>query len=360
LRRLSAWCAPPAAALAGAALLAACLPATGAADTAPGLRARAEQLQDGQAALQRTEHGALLALYAAESALTRARAEQEGLEARSRALALEEASLRSRTAAVRRSLIASQERVARTLRELYVHGEADPLAAVLGAMSLDEALTAIESLERAAEQNERLAAEARDRGLALRNLSHELRVRRASLDEARAATAAAAARLQRATSDRSATLTAIRRRNARAAARIDSLLAQARSAEQASRELAEQARIVAETEAETETAPPAQAPAAKEADGLPASSGSRTLVVDAVAYHLPGRTASGLPVGVGVVAVDPNVIPLGTRMFIPGYGPGIAADVGSAVKGNIIDLWMPSTAAALRWGRRTVTITIYG
>ena len=37
-----------------------------------------------------------------------------------------------------------------------------------------------------------------------------------------------------------------------------------------------------------------------------------------------------------------------------------AADVGAAIKGNIIDLWMPSTAAARAWGRRTVTITIYG
>src|SRR6478736_3538230 len=75
----------------------------------------------------------------------------------------------------------------------------------------------------------------------------------------------------------------------------------------------------------------------------PAAPGTRTLVVDAVAYHLPGRTASGLPVGVGVIAVDPRVIPLGTRVFVPGYGPAVAADVGSAVKGNIIDLWMPST-----------------
>lgn len=83
------------------------------------------------------------------------------------------------------------------------------------------------------------------------------------------------------------------------------------------------------------------------------------LRVDAVAYHLPGRTALGVPVRVGVVAVDPKLIPLGTRLHIPGYGPGLAADVGTAIKGRIIDLWMPSTAAARRWGRRTVTITIY-
>lgn len=91
-----------------------------------------------------------------------------------------------------------------------------------------------------------------------------------------------------------------------------------------------------------------------------AADGTRTLTVDAVAYHLPGHTASGLPVGIGVIAVDPTVIPLGTRVFVPGYGPAVAADTGSAVKGLIIDLWMPTTAQARAWGRRTVTITIYG
>ncbi len=79
-----------------------------------------------------------------------------------------------------------------------------------------------------------------------------------------------------------------------------------------------------------------------------------------MAYHLVGRTASGLPAGVGVMAVDPSVIPLGTRVFVPGYGPAVAADVGSAVKGLVIDLWMPTTIQARAWGRRTVTITVYG
>jgi len=63
-------------------------------------------------------------------------------------------------------------------------------------------------------------------------------------------------------------------------------------------------------------------------------------------------------VGLGVVAVDPSVIPLGTRMRIPGYGNGVAADVGGGIKGAVIDLWMPP-AQCVAWGRRTVTITVY-
>jgi 3D (Asp-Asp-Asp) domain-containing protein len=98
------------------------------------------------------------------------------------------------------------------------------------------------------------------------------------------------------------------------------------------------------------------------APGSAAGQGELTgyrLKMDAVAYHLPGRTASGLPVGKGVVAVDPNVIPLGTPMYVPGYGKSVAADVGWAIKGRIIDLWMPTDRAARKWGRRTVTITVY-
>ena len=72
--------------------------------------------------------------------------------------------------------------------------------------------------------------------------------------------------------------------------------------------------------------------------------GGRTLAVSAVAYSLPGHTASGLPVGWGIVAVDPSVIPLGTHMTVPGYGEAVAADTGSAIKGAIIDLWFPTLA----------------
>lgn len=94
----------------------------------------------------------------------------------------------------------------------------------------------------------------------------------------------------------------------------------------------------------------------------PASSAeapSYKLRVEAVGYSLPGRTATGLPVGKGIVAVDPKVIPLRTRLFVPGYGRAIAADVGSAIKGRIIDLWYPTVAAARAWGRKSVVITVY-
>lgn len=70
------------------------------------------------------------------------------------------------------------------------------------------------------------------------------------------------------------------------------------------------------------------------------------------------HTATGYPVRYGVVAVDPAVIPLGTRLYIEGYGYATALDVGSSIKGNRIDLFFPSKADCQRWGRRMVKVYI--
>ncbi len=73
-------------------------------------------------------------------------------------------------------------------------------------------------------------------------------------------------------------------------------------------------------------------------------------------YGCSGTTASGRPAGHGIVAVDPRVIPLGTRMYIPGYGHAVAGDTGGAIRGNRIDLGFNSTSQAFRFGRRPVTV----
>jgi len=67
---------------------------------------------------------------------------------------------------------------------------------------------------------------------------------------------------------------------------------------------------------------------------------------------------SGLPLQRGVIAVDPNVIPMGTRLYVEGYGDAIAADQGGAIKGNRIDLYFDSHQEAMDWGIKTVKVTI--
>lgn len=97
----------------------------------------------------------------------------------------------------------------------------------------------------------------------------------------------------------------------------------------------------------------------------PASNvGGRILRVTATAYT-PGygcgfRTATGAKACFGIVAVDPRVIPLGTRLYVEGYGNAIAADTGGAIKGNRVDLCFNTLQEARNFGRRTVVVHILG
>ena len=74
--------------------------------------------------------------------------------------------------------------------------------------------------------------------------------------------------------------------------------------------------------------------------------------------YATGKTASGLQAGYGVVAVDPNVIALGTKLYIEGYGYAIAGDCGRAIKGNRIDLGFATVREALNFGRKSVIVHV--
>jgi len=81
--------------------------------------------------------------------------------------------------------------------------------------------------------------------------------------------------------------------------------------------------------------------------------------VIATAYsHTGNNTASGVYPSFGVVAVDPGVIPMGSRLYVEGYGYARALDRGGAIKGNRIDVFMESQAQARRWGVRRVRVYI--
>ncbi len=339
-------------------------------DSAKALKARGTSLAQ-------REQAALLDLYAAESQLARARTTAATLRARQGALARERQSTARRAAIVRGSLLVAQARVGEILRTLYKQGQPDPIAVFLGATSLDDAIASIDSITRATRQNKRLVVDLRSTQVSLNQVERDLATRSRDLSAASAAAYASAARLQAAVDERAGIVSSLQQQRdvtRRAIARLEQQAreALARSAKLTAPPTPVRPTTTAPTPAPVPAPVPAPAPAtttvsttpaapaAPAAAAAPASRGTRTLVVDAVAYHLSGRTASGLPVGKGIIAVDPRVIPLGTRVFVPGYGPAVAADVGSAVIGNIIDLWMPTTAQARAWGRRTVTITIYG
>ena len=226
-----------------------------------------------------------------------------------RALALREErrSAQLGLAIARRSLLRTERRLGARLRALYEVGRPDAVEVLLGAASLDDALASLEGLER-------IAGEEAEQVDELRRTRREL------------------ARL------------------------VQSL--QAREAE-AVRLRVEAARILRARARARAVPHPSSAP---QGEPAPASesrpSAGSALTVVASGYAIAGLTASGLPAGVGTVAVDPAVIPLGAALTIPGYGNGVAADTGGAVRGAAIDLWFETEAQARAWGRRVVTIVV--
>lgn len=106
-----------------------------------------------------------------------------------------------------------------------------------------------------------------------------------------------------------------------------------------------------------ETATPAAASAASE----PVVPAAPPIGYVATAYNLRGRGASGLGVRKGTIAADPRVLPFGTRVRLdagPYSGEYTVTDSGSAVKGNKIDVWVPTFGEACRFGRRNVKLTV--
>ena len=83
----------------------------------------------------------------------------------------------------------------------------------------------------------------------------------------------------------------------------------------------------------------------------------------ATAYCLKGRTATGGGVRRGIVAADPRLLPLGTKILVSaGSYSGLytVTDTGGAIKGNILDIWVPSCSEANSFGRRSITVTVLG
>jgi 3D (Asp-Asp-Asp) domain-containing protein len=329
--------------LVGSALFAT-LPSGGAAEGSGELDRRAGELRAENAALAHGARSALAELATIESRLKRTQAELASLRARAAEVRERRRAVREQLGIARSSLRAVQRALARRLQTLYEQGETDTLAVVLGSRSLDEVLSAMETLDLAATQDETLLARARTASGKLASLSRTLAGRERELEQLAAVRAAAAVSLAAARSDRLRTIAAVRAASRSNSARISGL--------------EERARTLAAA-LSTPAPSPDRVAGTPQVSAGSAATGVRSLTVVATAYSLPGTTASGMPVGWGAVAVDPSVVPMGSRLSIPGYGLGVAADVGSAIQGARIDLWFPTLAQARAWGSRVVTITVF-
>ena len=88
----------------------------------------------------------------------------------------------------------------------------------------------------------------------------------------------------------------------------------------------------------------------------------KQLEFEATAYSLQGKTASGITVRKGIVAADPAVLPIGSRIRVSGAGAHsgeyVVADTGRSIKGREIDIYMPDQNEAVRFGRRSVRVEV--
>jgi 3D (Asp-Asp-Asp) domain-containing protein/peptidoglycan hydrolase CwlO-like protein len=334
-RTLRAW--PVAAALL---VLTAFVPSRVAADSSTGLRDQANQLSQQNVDLSARSHSALLELYALDSRLSQERARIVSLRIQTAQVRAERAAAEKRLASARRSLRATRRELSLRLQTLYEQGDPDPVAVVLNATSVSDAIDSIDALDRVANQDKVVILQEREARHRYRSERDALVAHEHELVQLTAEASQTAAALEQARAQRASYLAGLANQRQANAATIASLLQEARSVEARTRQLA-------------------AAAAARPGGGLPGPVVGGAMTVTATGYALHGHTATGAPTGWGVVAVDPSVIPLGTRMTIPGYGEGIAADTGSAIRGSRIDLWFPTVAQARAWGLRTVTITLH-
>jgi 3D (Asp-Asp-Asp) domain-containing protein len=319
--------------------------ATPASGTGP---SKVASLSADDAQLAAKQRAAVLDLYSLDERLVTAQGRLGTLQADAVRLRGERATLTHALRLARFDARLSQRRLAQRLRFIYDHGTASSLELVMGAKSLGDAMTELDDFNRVAASNADVLLQVRSAQQHMTYLQRTLTSRERALAATTSAATQTVTDLTELRSERVAYLGTLASQRAYDAQQIASLNVQAEAA-------------VAKTETLTVAPVSATMNASTGLTVTPAATvvvNGNQLSVSATAYSLPGHTASGLPVGWGIAAVDPSVIPLGTHFIVPGYGEAVAADTGSAIIGARIDLWFPTLAQADAWGRRTVTISI--
>ena len=289
-----------------------------------------------QHSIEQQKRSAVLSLYSLDSRLAASQHRLDLLLGEEASLRAERTSLATQLRVARTGARVSQQRLAQRLRELYDHAGMGAVDVLFGATSLTDALNQLDSLDHVTSLDSQILTQLRSAEVRVLRTKRQLAAREATLQNAIRSAAAETRSIGRVRAERSAYIGHLSYRQAQ----IASLDAQARAATEKARQLTQ------------------SSPAAVVARLVPAGSGNAVTVVS-TGYCLTGSTATGIPVGWGVAAVDPRVIPLGTHLTIPGYGEAVAADTGGAIIGDRIDLWFPSCGQAGGWGSRSVTIAFH-
>lgn len=270
---------------------------------------------------------------------------------------------------------AQQDLFKKRLRAIYINGGgSNYLEVILGSRSLSDLLLSMDSLSIVIKYDNNLAAE-------LQEQKNNITKQKENLNNENAKLAALKASNENALSSLSNDISQQKQLLAQATAKENNLIAE-QKAKEAAEKAAAQAKALADAKAANASkqiavnSPSSNSSVRNSTSPVAINRGSSTsssvppnfsgaIDVQATAYTNNGFTAMGYktkrdPNGYSTIAVDPRVIPLGSKVYVEGYGYAIASDTGGAIQGNIIDLFVPSDAEAQNWGRRSVKVHIIG
>lgn len=253
-----------------------------------------------------------------------------GLKSKSQSIRGEIAAAEVEIRSNRAELVKKKDKLNSRARAIYMNGRSDTLITLMTSDDFSDFMTKQEYIERLAVNDSKLVKETKLKALQLEDLVAGLKQKEKESDSLLNDLESRRDDLAKTKKEREAKLTAagpkqaeVKQQSSRAASKIEEINP-------------------------VDSTPP---PAGKEIE------------MNATAYSpeepgLSDSTATGLKAQKGVVAVDPSFIPLGTRLYVDGYGYAIAADTGSAIKGNRIDLCYNTLEEALSFGRRKVKVKI--
>ncbi|AGK98397.1 3D domain-containing protein [Clostridium pasteurianum] len=251
------------------------------------------------------------------------------------------------------------------LRALYISGGgSNYLDVILGSKTLSDFISSVDSISTIMKYDNNLASQLQEQKDTITKQKDALNYENNRLSALKSSNEATLANLSNDIKQQNQLL-------AQATSKENTLIAQ-QKAEEAAAQAAEKARELAAQQAANASKQIASnnpnstsSPIAINRGGSSPIGFSKVLDMEATAYSDDGFTASGYrtsrnPNGYSTIAVDPRVIPLGSKVYVEGYGYAIACDTGGAIQGNIIDLFLPSNDEANNWGRRSVKVYIVG
>ena len=262
------------------------------------------------------------------------------LQARSAQLKDKIVALKAEAEAARAKLARRKKDLTMRARDMYVNGRTGSMDMLLSSENINEFMQRMQYQEQLAVGDSKMVVEINGESQKLAKSLADLTASKNEIDSMAKEASAKKDRLSQAKQEKQQLL-------AQAGAQKQSVVAQASGVETKMQQLNPSA-------ANPSPGSPAPSPA-------PTSGKHMTMVATMYCPLEPGlddHTASGMKATRGVIAVDPRVIPLGTRMWVEGYGNGIAGDTGSAIKGNRIDLCVDTLEECNSYGSHSVDVII--